>query len=246
MALIRTGDNVSEFDHYRLSDYEADKKAYLQGIESEGQAIITQARKKAGDILKEAYKKGREQAEAEVQRTLAEAKEKGHQEGLIQGKKEGFEQESQKAQTDLAPLGNQLKKLIEEFEKQSRSTLEGAEAHLIDAALQLARSVTKVECDLNPEVLKARLTNAIKLLSPGMTLTVTLHPELEEQAKTYLGDLLQTEGLSPSVTWNTNPSLDSGSLRVQSGDSSVAFSEELQWESLLRKMKGGGSGVAGE
>lgn len=237
MALIRTGENVSEFNHYRLSDYEADKKSYLQSIEDDGKAIIEQARKKAGDILKEAYKKGREQADAEIKRTMAEAKDRGHQEGLEQGKKEGLEHESKKAQEELAPLTEKLKSLITDFESQSRASLDAAEANLVHAAVQLARSITKVECDLNPEVLNARLANAIKLLSPNLSLAVTLHPDLETQAKTYLGKLLQMEGLSPSVTWNTDPSLETGALRVQSGESSVAFDEELQWESLIRKMK---------
>lgn len=239
MALIRTGDNVSEFDHYRFSDYDADKKAYLEGIETEAKTIIEQARKKAGDILKDAYKKGREQADAEIKRTMAEAKERGYQEGLEQGKKDGHAQEAERASKELSPLADQLKKLISDFHEASASTLENAENHLVDASLQLAKAVTKVESDLNPEVLKARLSNAIKLLSPGMTLTVSLHPDLEDLAKTYLGKILQLEGLSPSVTWNTDPSLEAGSLRVQSNDSSVAFDEELQWESLLRKMKGG-------
>lgn len=243
MALIRTGGNVSELNHYKLSDYDADKKAYLQGIEDEGKKIVEQARKKAGEILKEAYKKGREQADAEIKRTLAEAKERGHQEGLTQGQKEGEEQQAKKAQQDLAPLTKQLEDLIKDFDIEVNSTLENAESQLVGAALQLAKSITKVECELNPEVLKARLANALKLLSPGISLTVSLHPDLEAVAKTYLGGLLQFEGLSPSVTWNTDPSLKAGTLRVQSGESSVAFNEELQWEALIRKMKVDGPGV---
>lgn len=236
MALIRSG-QVSEVTNYRLDDYEAQKKAYLQDVAEEGQDIVKKARQQAGKILKEAHSKGMGQAEDEARRMREEASAKGHAEGLEKGRQEGLEEMKKKAEVELKPLMDSLKAMAEGFDRRALQLLDRAEQTLVEASLELAQAVTQVEPSFNPEVLKARLKNALTLLKPGLEMHVSVSPGDRELLEKHLTSHFESEGLSPSVKWSENPEGQSGDFKIRMDDAEVQFNNELQWQSLLEKLK---------
>jgi flagellar biosynthesis/type III secretory pathway protein FliH len=237
MALIRSGLATSEWQNYQLGDYEVQKKAFLQGIADEAEQMLQVARQKAGGILKDAHAKGLEQANSELARKKEEGFKKGYEEGLAKGKSESMALEKQRIDAEILPLLETLLGMMGDFGAKAELLYDAAEKTLVKASLDLARQVIEVESTLNPEVLNVRLTKALQFLRPGVDLRLRLPLGGRAILEPLLLRMLETEGIQSKVEWTEDEQLSAGSLVVSTGDSVIQFESQLQWASLLEKLK---------
>lgn len=237
MALLRSGSEPREWDHYRLDDYEEKKRAYLRAAAEEADGILKSARQKAGDILREAHAKGIEQAKAEALRMQTESEKKGYDEGLAKGKAEALELEKARYEEELIPIVQALSSVAKDYQENAEELLTAAEQTLVKSSLELAKQVIEVESSFNREVLDMRLKKSLQFLRPSLKMSVRFPAGCRERLEPLLLQHLQQEGEQAQVEWIEDLSMSDGALVVRSEDSMVQFDTEVQWKALLEKLK---------
>jgi flagellar biosynthesis/type III secretory pathway protein FliH len=237
MALIRSKSSVTEWSSYDLGDFEGQKQDFLKGIGSEAEGIVKKARQKAGDILKEAHHKGLVSAEDEAKRKREEGYQKGYEEGLAKGKEEALVTEKERIEQEWTPLVEQLFKVLERFEHLSSDLLKEAEQSLVKTSLDLAEQVIEVESRENEEVLQMRLKKALRILHVGMSLKIRLPDGMKARMEPLLTQWLAHDDVKTDVEWVEDPEMSDGEVVVSSDDAFVKFDSQMQWETLLKKLK---------
>ena len=201
MALIRSKSTISEWSSYNLGDFEGQKQAFLKKTADEAEDIVRKAREKAGQILKDAHRDGLSRAEDELKRKREEGFKSGYDEGLKQGKEEGLALEVDRADAELVPLVKELRDALENHEKTSSELIHGAEATLVDTALDLAKNVIDIESSMNKEVLGVRLKKALRLIHVGLSLKVHISTDLRPHLEPVMAQWLKQEDLKTELEW---------------------------------------------
>lgn len=227
---------VSDVGHYQFSDYEDQKKAYLDDIRQQGEKIILDARAKARELLQEAYKKGIAKAREEIDREMEECKKTAHEEGFAKGEAEAKQKVESENVEAITPVLSSLEKSLSELETQKSTFIDDAKNQLIDSALVLAKSVISCEVKTNKDVLQSRLLKALDYLNVQLRLEIHLHPSDLQKAKEIVPQIIESIGSQPIVKWIEDQNLSPSDVLVTTGDSTIHLDTELQWEKLINSI----------
>jgi flagellar biosynthesis/type III secretory pathway protein FliH len=131
----------------------------------------------------------------------------------------------------------QLFKVLERFEHLSSDLLKEAEQSLVKTSLDLAEQVIEVESRENEEVLQMRLKKALRILHVGMSLKIRLPDGMKARMEPLLTQWLAHDDVKTDVEWVEDPEMSDGEVVVSSDDAFVKFDSQMQWETLLKKLK---------
>ncbi|HEY2586505.1 MAG TPA: FliH/SctL family protein [Tepidisphaeraceae bacterium] len=186
----------------------------LADIERSAKMILLRARQQAEQLLAAAQAEGellREQARAEG---LATGRQEGTAQGMEQGRLAGqqlalneYRERMQQAHAAFARAATTL--------DASRGDLEAtALTEIVKLAVAIARRLTKRQGLIDPEVLTANLSEALKLVVHATDIRVAIHPAQRATLDAALPQLrLQWPNLA-HVHVIEDPALDAGGCRV--------------------------------
>jgi flagellar assembly protein FliH len=148
----------------------------MKDIETQARAILSRARQQAEQLLIEA------QQEAEQLKAAAhvDGRKEGHREGLIAGTKEGTKAGLDAAlaeqRTKLTQVVTALSSAVQEVEASRQDLETSALTEVIELAVAIARRVTKRQGIIDPAVLAANISEAMKLVVHSADIRIAIHP----------------------------------------------------------------------
>lgn len=162
----------------------------LGDLHRQGEAIIAQAKERAGKIVAE--------AQAERLRLVADAAEtgraRGTAEGLSQGRAEGERQGREAAlrarAAELASLEAAWGEMLVALEAARERLLEDARRDLLRLAAMIAQRVIKRAVELDPSAVTAQLESVLQMVIRPSRLTVRVHPQDRALVEAALPGLL--------------------------------------------------------
>ncbi len=167
----------------------------MKDIEQAARQMLLRARAQADQIVAAARAEGEALKKAMHAQGLAEGRKQGHAEGLEQGRKQGFEQALMEHRQHFADLIATLSAVLQEVEAARRELESEALREVVTFACAVARRVTKRQCQVDPAVLEANLSEAMRLIVHGGDLRISIHPSQIEALQQMLPRL--------SLTWPT-------------------------------------------
>ncbi|WP_027015779.1 FliH/SctL family protein [Comamonas composti] len=169
--------------------------------------------------------------EQQLQQMLEEARARGHEQGLEQGRSETARQWQQRLDDYVAGQGR-------ETLEQARALLAGMDAglkqlqtkmaaELLDLACDIARQVVRQELRSQPQALLPVVREALDMLvTEGRAATVRLHPA----DLALIEPALEAEhGAAGRVRWLGDPGLKPGDVHVEAGAAQVDAGLDKRW-----------------
>ncbi len=234
MAILKASNlNKPAADHYQLSDFEAQKQAYLQDIKKQAEGIILAAKSEADAIRNNAKNEAIKKAMKEGETLKVKAREEGLAEGMKKGETEARKAEEDRIKKETEPLLLAIKQLLESLDAQRDELLQAASKNLLQTSLHLAKKIIGVEASTNVGVLQVQLEKALSVLKAGMSFQVRVHPDFKQAAETYLPQLQNQLGRCESVEVIADDTVEAGGCRVICGEIEVDTRLQEQWKRLI-------------
>jgi flagellar assembly protein FliH len=149
----------------------------MRDIENHAKAILLRAREQAEALLVAAQQEG----EAIKQQAYAEGLDEGRRDGQAQGLQDGTAAGAQQAlaehKADFAQLLGTLATAAAELDASRRALESDGLREVVALSTAIARRVTKRQGLLDPEVLIANLTEAMKLVAHAADVRIAIHPD---------------------------------------------------------------------
>ncbi|MCZ6836363.1 MAG: FliH/SctL family protein [Planctomycetota bacterium] len=158
----------------------------LGDLKKQADEIMERARAEATSLV--------DQAQAEVDRRLAESGQKGYDEGYARGKIEGQEAGTIQAHTEALQeyreqfdsLETTWKQALETWERDRHAMLIRAEEDILSFAFDLAEKIVYRRIEQDPSIVVDQVRSSLELLSRPTSLVVQLHVEDLETVKDAL------------------------------------------------------------
>jgi flagellar assembly protein FliH len=208
----------------------------MKDIENHAKTLILRARQQADQLLTEAQKQAEQFKRQAAEQGHREGYARGLQEGTAAGKKSGHDQALTENRTQLTQLIQSLSRTLEQIEQQRHEMETEATLDVVALATAIARRVIKRQVDIDPAVLTANLTEAMKLVVHAADLRVAVHPS---QKQTLLNELPNLKMQWPSlehVELIEDASLSPGGCRVQSRQGVINADLEEQLDRVMANL----------
>lgn len=196
----------------------------LRDISSQAEAILAAARAEAANIIDAA----RAQAAGDRGQHRESAHREGFEQGLVDGRKQGFEsalEEARKAfDLETSGLQSSLMLLIEELSAKRDRLYLAARRDVLILAIALASRICGGLKSLEDEISETAAEacgQALALLSTASKVVVRTHPEDAASIEKISGQFAQTMKSSPHLEVVTDPSVDRGGVIVESAESTI-------------------------
>ncbi len=205
----------------------------------EASQLLEQAQRQAADAIAEA----RAQAGLIQERAQREGYQAGLEQGLAEGKQRGAEEAFAAAQTafdkDLAHLADSLTAIVREVSDQRLDRLHAAEHDLLSFAIDIARSVTKVHGETNPEAARENLRSALQLVLAESDLIVRAHPADLSTLRRFAAQLADENTALPHITFVEDEAVSRGGVQVVTESGLIDATLETQMDQITRALTGG-------
>jgi flagellar assembly protein FliH len=208
----------------------------MASIEGQAQALLRSARDKAEKLLAAAQTEGEALKRAAHAQGMAEGKAAGMAKGMEEGKKAGHAQALAEHREKLTAAINVVTKLAAEFET-SRGQLEsGGLRSVIELSAAIARRVTKRQGMIDPQVLEANLTGAMKLVSHWADVRIAVHPKQLATLKAEMPNLKMTWPQMSHVELIEDPALSPGGCRIFTAGGCVDGDLDVQLDRVVDQL----------
>ena len=205
----------------------------------EADGLLEQAQRQAADVIAEA----RVQAELIQERAHREGFQTGLEQGMTEGKQRGAEEALAAAQAvfdkDLAHLADNLTTVAREVSDQRLERLHAAEHDLLNFAVDVARSVTKVIGEANPDAARENLRSALQLVLAKSDVTVRVHPAELSTLRRFAAQLADENATLPHITFVEDETISRGGVQVVTEAGRVDATLEVQMDQITRALTGG-------
>ncbi|MGD9689587.1 MAG: FliH/SctL family protein [Phycisphaerales bacterium] len=205
----------------------------LGDLHRQGEAILAQARDRAGQIVAQA----RAERERLMATAAAEGRAAGHAEGLAEGRAEGRELGRTEAlgeqRETLTRLAGAWTGVLERFVEQRERLLADGRREVVRLAAAIASRVVKRFVRLNPDVVVDQVGAAIAMVTRPARLVVAVHPEDRTMVEEALPAIAHAAQSARHVELVNDPALERGSCVARVLD-------------LVGADAGAGRGAAGE
>ena len=201
--------------------------------------LLEQAQRQAADAIAEA----RARAELIQERARREGYQTGLEQGLTEGKQRGAEEALAAAQAafdkDLAHLADNLTAVVREVSDQRRDRLHAAEHDLLNFAIDIAGSVTKVIGEANPDAARENLRSALQLVMAKTDATVRVHPADLSTLRRFAAQLADENAALPHLTFVEDEAVSRGGVQVVTEAGRIDATLETQMDQITRALTGG-------
>ena len=212
----------------------------LGDLARQGQTMVERAHQEADRIVAE--------ARAERQRLIADAEERGyeqglargHAEGLERGSREGFEKALLAEQATIQALTAAWDDALQRLEAMRRDLDAIAQRGVLELAVRLGERVAKRAVELDADAVAGQLAEAIELAMRPSRLRVRVCPEDVERAREAMPRFMDRLGESASVSVEADATLSHGSVVVETETTRIDATIETQISRLVEVLLPGG------
>ncbi len=212
---------------------------YMRDWKLEAAELLEQARWQASGVIAEADT----QAKLIQEHAHREGYQAGLEQGLTEGKQRGAEEALSAAQTvfdkDLAHLADNLTAIVREISDQRLDRLHAAEHDLLNFAIDIARSVTKVIGEANPDTARENLRSALQLVLAKSDVTVRVHPADLSTLRRFAAQLADENAALPHITFVEDEAVSRGGVQVLTESGRIDATLEVQMDQITRALTGG-------
>lgn len=212
---------------------------YMRDWKLEADELLEQAQRQAAGVIAEAGA----QAKLIQERAHREGYQAGLEQGLTEGKQRGAEEALAAAQAvfdkDLAHLADNLTAIVREISDQRLDRLHAAEHDLLNFAIDIARSVTKVIGEANPDAARENLRSALQLVLAKSDVTVRVHPADLSTLRRFAAQLADENAALPHITFVEDEAVSRGGVQVLTESGRIDATLEVQMDQITRALTGG-------
>lgn len=222
------------------------EQANIQPVEMvdlimEAKGVLARAREDARGVMERA------RAEAEELRRSAreEGYAQGHEEGLREGRAAGHEEAMNIARAEFERKQRNLtascRNLIEDINNHRASWQAAARHDLVDLAMAIGTRVAHAVGERERGVVLANLEKAVELAGRRSQITLVIHPEDAETARTFVPSLLGSKPERPYVDVREDEAVSPGGCRLEWETGAVDATLETQLNRIgaeLRQERG--------
>src|SRR5581483_9311526 len=156
MPVIKSNNAPTTLSPFSMKDIEAQARAILLRAQQKAEQLLTEAQITASELKQQAAAEG-----------VVEGRKEGIAKGIEEGKKLGQQQALNEHKQQLTQLVNALMTGSKELNASRKKLESEATAEVIELAVSIARRVTKKYGELDPSILTANVSEAMKLVVHG-------------------------------------------------------------------------------
>ncbi len=205
----------------------------------EADQVLQQAQQQAADVIAEA----RAQAELIQEQAHRDGHQAGLEQGLAEGKQQGAEEALAAAQAtfdkDLAHLADSMTAVVREVSDQRLERLHTAEHDLLNFAIEIARRVTKVIGETNPDAVRENLRSALQLVLAKSDVAVSVHPADLSTLRQFAARLADDNAALPHITFVEDEAVSRGGVQIVTEAGLIDATLEAQMDQITRALTGG-------
>lgn len=212
----------------------------MKDIEQQARAILLRARQQAEQLLTDAQHAAEALKEEQKALGLAEGQQAGRAAGLEEGKKLGHQQALVEHKQQLTQLINGLTTASKELNA-SRKQLEAtATTEVVKLAVAIARRVTKRYGELDPNVLTANVSEAMKLVVQSTDIRIAVNPSQRDTLTKALPQLKMVWPALEHVSLADDATIAKGGCRISAGAGHVDANLDTQIDRIASELLPGG------
>jgi flagellar assembly protein FliH len=148
----------------------------MKDIEAQARAILLRAQQRAEQLLTEAQISADELKQKALAEGIIEGRREGVAKGTEEGKKLGQQQALAEHKAQLTQVINAMMTGSKELNASRKQLESKATAEVVKLAISIARRVTKKYGELDPNVLTANVSEAMKLVVRSTDIRIAIHP----------------------------------------------------------------------
>jgi flagellar assembly protein FliH len=203
MGLIKSTNTPPSLSPFSLTDVERHAKQILLRAGAQAEQLLAAAQVEGEELKRQAHEEGLEAGERE-----------GTARGLEQGRQAGQQQALNEHRAQLQQALTAITTAMKSFDAQRADLEANALVEVVELAISIAQRVTKRQGLIEPRVLEANLTEAMKLAVHSTDLRIAIHPSQRATLDVALPQLgMQWPNLSHVQIIN-DPSLDPGGCKL--------------------------------
>lgn len=216
----------------------------LQDLEAEIQQKEEEARTAKDEILSEAEDEAEEirnQAQQEADE-LIQSKQQEVESAREEGFQEGYEDGHQEARKETAELIEHAESILEEARRERHAYVENHEDSIIQLAVTLAERVLTESVEIDEDLVRQVVRDAVDDLREVREITLVLHPEDLKIIRDIVDELHGDHPSLESIDLSENDRLQRGGCRIRTdfGDIDATLSGILShYESILSDLDDG-------
>jgi flagellar assembly protein FliH len=208
----------------------------MTDIENAAKRILLRAQQRAEQLLAEAQTEAEAMRERALADGIADGRNEGMARGLDEGRKAGHAAALAENRDKLTKLAQTLTTTIDEVELSRRDLQSHGVAEVVKLAAAIARRVTKRQGVIDPAVLQANLSEAMKLVVHASDVRVAVHPSQKQQLEQVLPQLqLQWPNLE-HVELVEDATLAAGGCRVFTANGHIDADLDTQLDRLISEL----------
>jgi flagellar assembly protein FliH len=215
MAVIRSGSKIPESLFFSIKD-----------VEDEAKQLVTSARVQADHVADAARTEGAEQGRRE-----------GYEAGLAQGQAEGREQALAEYREQLAVAAEALSRAQTEFASAQQEFQGLVLRDCVDLALAVARRITRLQAQCDPQVLMTNLEQAVKLVVGSRCFRIAFHPHDRAAMDSALEQLKVSYPSLENSRLIEDATLSRGGCRIYTETGLIDADIESQLDRLIEQIR---------
>jgi flagellar assembly protein FliH len=205
----------------------------MRDIENHAKAILIRAREQAEALLAAAQQEGESLKQQAYAEGLDEGRRDGRKQGADDGAKSGAAQAFAEHNGQLGTLVTALTTAAAELDASRRDLEAAGLQEVVALATAIARRVTKRQATLDPEVLTANLTEAMKLVAHAADLRISIHPQQKAVLESALPQLKLAWPQLAHAELIEDASLSPGGCRIFTARGSIDADLDTQLDRVI-------------
>jgi len=234
VARIIKAPNVKQEKPYRIVETEK----VLRHADDDAADIIASAHSQEEEILKAAVEQAdsiitdaeaqveelRKQAQTEAEAIKEQAKQQGHQEGLVQG--------TQEAKKQVSTVVQQLQSMIAEGQKILEGMILDQEADVRQLTVEIVGRVIRQKIETDDEVVVRVAQECIRQAADRQKLRILVHPDNQQKIEEWAPEFSRMFDDIEKLSIEADPRVQPGGVIIESGAGGVDGRIDKQVEIL--------------
>ncbi len=184
------------------------------------------------DIVQRIFHKELGKAQQQFAQQLQQEKQKAYDQGF----QEGLKQSEQKYHEQFNKSFQILKKIADKFHREMDAIYENEEHEMLSLILSIARKITDIEIEMNPEIILTILKKGLNQINDNRSIKIHVSRKDWELVKANLDALKMQVDLPDVVEIVPSPRVESGGCLIETEIGSVDASIETQFQEIRRKL----------
>lgn len=225
MGIIKSTNAPASLAPFSMADIEAAAKRILLRAQQQAEQLITAAQVEARTLKEQAFADG-----------FTEGRKVGLAKGQVEGAAAGHAAAAAEQKANLSKLNESLSAALKSL-NESRLRLESdGLAEVVKLAASIARRVTKQQGAIDPQVLEANLTEAMKFVVHSADVRVAVNPKQKQTLEEVLPRLQLSWPTLEHVELIEDPSIAPGGCRVFTAQGHIDADLDTQLDRLVAEL----------